>query len=96
MNIECFKDAVKLPIEELDIEKCFRNSKKTEYSICIHCLRAYPYGYVRLVNSEQLPDVVYQMCPYEGCSGDSVIDAWNWENDNVPVFNKEYELEDRL
>lgn len=38
---------------------------------CIHCERAYERGYFRMVRS-------LQMCPYEGCDGDAVIDAWLW------------------
>ncbi len=41
------------------------------YLYCIHCERAYERGHFRQVRS-------LQMCPYEGCDGDAVIDAWLW------------------
>ena len=42
-----------------------------KYLWCLHCERAYVRGAYRLINR-------LQMCPYEDCSGDTVIDAWDW------------------
>lgn len=39
---------------------------------CLHCERAYPLGSYR-----QIRDL--QMCPYEGCDGDTVMDLWTWQ-----------------
>ncbi|MGE8225168.1 MAG: hypothetical protein ACN6RK_05215 [Stenotrophomonas sp.] len=49
---------------------------------CIHCERAYERGYFRQVRA-------LQMCPYEGCDGDAVIDAWLW-TDIADVRNPGY------
>lgn len=38
---------------------------------CLHCERAYKKGEKRWVGG-------YSLCPYEGCSGDTVIDQWSW------------------
>lgn len=40
---------------------------------CLHCERAYPMGNFR-VSSRGL-----ELCPYPGCDGDTVVDAWRWE-----------------
>jgi len=49
---------------------------KSGYLWCLHCERAYPDGEYREVKSKS--GVVYQMCPYEDCDGNAVIDAWDW------------------
>lgn len=41
------------------------------YLWCLHCERAYPNGEYRQVGD-------LQMCPYAGCDGDAVFDAWRW------------------
>ncbi|MCX7178191.1 MAG: hypothetical protein NTX56_05240, partial [Proteobacteria bacterium] len=38
---------------------------------CLHCERAYPQGSYRQVGK-------LQMCAYQGCDGDAVIDIWEW------------------
>jgi hypothetical protein len=43
---------------------------------CLHCERAYKDDEYRTeVNSE---GEKMEMCHYEGCNGDAVIDAWDW------------------
>ncbi len=42
------------------------------YLWCLHCERAYVRGEYRPVGD-------LQMCPYAGCDGDTVVDAWDWE-----------------
>jgi len=39
---------------------------------CLHCGRTYRWGEYRLIEG-------LQMCPYEGCDGDTVMDGWRWE-----------------
>ncbi|MDD4870967.1 MAG: hypothetical protein PHR77_10440 [Kiritimatiellae bacterium] len=38
---------------------------------CLHCERTYRRGECRVING-------LQMCPYDGCNGDTVMDAWPW------------------
>lgn len=44
----------------------------SDFLWCLHCERAYNRGAYRKVDG-------LQMCPYDGCDGDTVIDAWDWE-----------------
>jgi len=50
-------------------EACGKDRSK--YFWCLHCGRAYERTQFRLVGK-------LQMCPYDGCSGDTVTDAWEW------------------
>lgn len=43
------------------------------YLWCLHCERAYVRGEYRPVRD-------LQMCPYSDCSGDTVVDAWDWNS----------------
>jgi hypothetical protein len=52
------------------------DSKKGKMLWCLHCERAYSHGWHRKVHSSGME---YHMCPYEGCDGDVVMDAWTWE-----------------
>lgn len=57
------------------------------YLWCLHCERAYLRGKFRQVRD-------LQMCPYDGCNGDTVIDAWKWnkvckENPSYPEMPQE-------
>ena len=51
------------------------------YLWCLHCERAYVRGEYREVRD-------LQMCPYSGCNGDTVIDAWDWNSirENNPSY----------
>lgn len=58
---------------------------------CIHCERAYQLKDCREV------DGMFgklQMCHYEDCDGDTVLDAWNWyeHHEIEPQKNKHYPL----
>jgi len=58
-------------------------SRKRAWYWCLHCERAYPQGSYRQRGS-------LQMCPYSGCGGDTVMDAWSWarvakENPGYPA-----------
>jgi hypothetical protein len=54
---------------------------------CMHCERVYRRGECREIDG-------FQMCPYEGCDGDTFKDAWAWEqihegNQGYPVIPEE-------
>ncbi len=59
--------------EKLDREKVFTERPKPKFLWCMHCERAYKYGEFRKVENLQL-------CPYDGCEGDTVVDAYDWNN----------------
>jgi DNA-binding CsgD family transcriptional regulator len=67
---------------------------ESEYMWCLHCERTYKYGEFREVKIK--PFVVnhvryeptFQMCPYEDCDGDAVLDAWEW--DRIRESHPEY------
>ena len=73
------------------------------YLWCLHCERAYPKEKYRTVVQKgyREPDFEMQMCPYEDCDGDAVIDAWDWlkirvdredEYPEIPEEGKVYPL----
>jgi hypothetical protein len=65
---------------QLDREKSF-GKDRSKYFWCLHCERAYERTQFRLVGK-------LQMCPYAGCSGDTVMDAWEW--DEIRRFHAAY------
>ena len=54
---------------------------KSTHLWCLHCERTYESGKWREEDG-------LQMCPYADCSGDAVIDAWEW--DSVREANPQY------
>lgn len=44
---------------------------KPDYLWCLHCEQAYPYGKYRQGR-------LVQLCPYTGCDGSTISDAWGW------------------
>ena len=48
-----------------------------DYYWCLDCERAYPAGWVRLQWDNIAGDSL-QLCPYDGCGGDTVMDARRW------------------
>ena len=54
-----------------DQKKIHNGAKESVYLWCLHCERAYRRGECREVDG-------LQMCPYEGCNGDTVMDGWSW------------------
>jgi len=78
---------------KLHRDEAFDEEKLSDYLWCLHCERTYKRGEFRLVNG-------LQMCPYEGCDGDTVLDAWDWakvremhpEYPEVPERGKVYPL----
>lgn len=53
---------------------------------CMHCERTYPYGEYRTVIMDM--EEMLQMCPYEDCEGDAVMDAkeWDWVKEMHPDY----------
>jgi hypothetical protein len=86
------KGEVEFDPRDLDRDKTFE-ANPPHYLWCLHCERAYVRGKFRRVRG-------LQMCPYEGCGGDTVIDAWDWESvrkDNpsypeMPIEGDSYSL----
>ena len=78
----------------IDYELVHGGKPKGKYLWCLHCERTYKYGEFRMVRIK--PFVVdgvrhapeYQMCPYEDCDGDTVLDAWEWED--IRGYHPEY------
>ena len=58
---------------KLDRDKISNEEKESDYLWCLHCERTYKRGKFRKVDD-------LQMCPYEDCDGDTVLDAWDWES----------------
>jgi hypothetical protein len=64
----------RLVLESPDTMERFKavvESRKSWYW-CLHCERAYPLGCYRQQGR-------LQMCPYQGCEGDTVMDPWSWK-----------------
>lgn len=62
-----------------DRDKIFGYIQKGTPMWCLHCDRAYPHGNYRtlsIAGGEQF----LQMCPYEDCDGDAVLDSQEWES----------------
>lgn len=53
-------------------------------SLCIHCYRAYPTGWYRLAPSDPFHESGSLACPYKGCDGDTMWDAFDY----LQVANK--------
>lgn len=54
--------------------------------------RAYPKDKFRVISDINM--VLMQMCPYDDCDGDAVIDAWEWskiqsEHSDYPEVSEE-------
>lgn len=66
---------------------------RSEYLWCLHCYRAYRWGEYRVIDG-------LQMCPYDGCDGDTFVDGWTWDSvregnpkyPKVPKLGHVYEL----
>ena len=70
---------------EIDRDEVFGKESGKGYLWCLHCERTYRNGEYReeaeeIVNSNgETEKFWFQMCPYEGCAGDTVWDGWEWE-----------------
>jgi hypothetical protein len=82
---------VRLPRKEMPqgVKKTMKYGKevhnpwheKSVFFWCLHCERTYRRGECREIDG-------LQMCPYEGCNGDTFVDAWPWES--IHSYNPEY------
>ncbi len=54
-------------------DKAFSEEKRSDFMWCLHCERTYNRGAFRDENG-------FQMCPYQGCDGSTVVDGWDWED----------------
>lgn len=78
----------------MDRDEMFDTSNESDYLWCLHCERAYNKKDHRNVDGLEL-------CAYEGCNGDTVLDARDWkkvregreeEYPEIPVAGKIYPL----
>jgi len=61
---------------------------------CLHCERCYQVGEFKMDESS------LELCPYDICDGDTLIDSWSWEKikelhpeyPDVPEKDKVYPL----
>jgi hypothetical protein len=58
----------------------FHGDCDAKYLWCLHCERTYRPGQYRIAESDGME---FQMCPYDDCDGNVVIDAWDWEKVRV-------------
>lgn len=79
---------------ETDREKTYGKQSGSGYLWCLHCQRIYKNGEFRKEIQEipdgsgQLRTFAFQMCPYKGCDGSTVLDGWEWED--VRYYHTEY------
>ena len=79
--------------ERIHVLEVKEGIKEGDWLWCLHCERVYKAGEYREING-------LQMCPYEGCNGDTVLDAWSWSNlkethpnfPELPIRGKIYSL----
>jgi len=67
--------------KSMDRIEIFSGEKPCKFLWCLQCERAYKWGGFREING-------IQMCPYDGCNGDTVLDGWTW--DQVLEANPDY------
>lgn len=60
------------PNAEYDPERTDTRDECKPFVWCLHCERAYPYGFFRV------GDNGLHYCPYDNCDGDAFMDAWPW------------------
>ena len=72
--------------KDAHILKIFSSFKLGDWVICLHCGRAYQVGEYRIIGE-------LQFCPFDGCSGDAVLDPWHWPGPGVPVRGERYNLD---
>ncbi len=83
---------------ELDREKLV-GLMKSNYLWCLHCERAYHKDKIRTIVEKGSSDYL-QMCAYDGCDGDTVLDGWDWSEfqrdhpmyPSIPVEGEYYHL----
>lgn len=63
---------------ETDDDEDGDDEPRSDYQWCMHCERAYRRGEHRLIGD-------LKMCPFEGCSGDTFMDGWDWDRFREPL-----------
>ena len=74
----------------------------TGYRWCLHCERTYKNKQFREEKTKGAYGMTktFQMCPYEDCNGDTVVDSWSWDvirtehpqYPKAPTYNVSYPL----
>lgn len=62
---------------------------------CLHCERCYQLKDTRVVKHPALKGETLQLCHYNDCTGDTVMDAWNWDEFRAKVDRELPELPTR-
>lgn len=76
-----------------DREQAF-GKPRGKYMWCLHCERTYEYGQFRVERVKPFTvdhiryEPEFEMCPYDDCDGDAVLDAWDWEG--IREYHPEY------
>ena len=73
----------------MDRDSIFGETPKGSFMWCMHCERVYLFGSYRTLVTKELGEFgALQMCPFEDCDGDAVIDAkdWDWVRDCNPQY----------
>lgn len=60
-----------------DRDNIFGKLPQGTFMWCLHCERTYLHGNYRTM---MFGDFLMQLCPYEDCGGDAVIDSIEWED----------------
>lgn len=70
-----------------DRDEMFGETPKGTPMYCMICERTYPYGEYRTMSLD-MGEELLQMCPYEDCDGDAVINAhdWDWVLEKHPEY----------
>lgn len=61
-----------------DRDEIFGGLSKGTIMYCLNCERTYAHGVYRIL-SEEKGERLFQMCPYEDCDADAVLNAREWE-----------------
>jgi len=67
--------------QEIDLINIFEGWKVGDWVWCLHCSRCYQVGEFRKIRG-------LQYCPYPDCDGDTVLDAYHWQD--IRKFNPNY------
>jgi hypothetical protein len=66
---------------EYHLESAYYDRRQPDHLWCLHCQRTYPWGAYRDIQG-------FQMCPYDGCDGSTVLDGIDWAE--IRRYNPEY------
>lgn len=70
-----------------DRDQIFGKLPPGTYMWCMQCERTYPHGEYRTAFDDSGDDLL-QMCPYEDCESDVVLNSkeWSWVRDYHPEY----------